>query len=332
MAAAAKADAVNDPLTRRNRSAEAPDRPAGREPTRREFWLAMACGLGAALIWGGFPAISRLGIQSQLNAFDITAIRYLVAGLVLLPVMLRRGFQGVPVPALLILCCGAGAPYLLLAAGGLSFAPASHFGVIGPSTMLLLTAFGGWLWQNDRFTKTRVFGMLLIVAGIFVMGWDGLRGLLAGDVVPAGRSVFLGDLMFVGAGAAWAAYTLATRHWRVAPLHSIAIVAVLSMLFYTPFYLWRFDTAPLLNAPPGEVALQAVFQGVLSAFVALFLYARAVSLLGSARGAVFAALVPATATLLAIPILDEWPTLLQLSGVGEVSVGMCFALGLVAAK
>ncbi len=330
MAAAAKADAVNDSPARRNSSAAATDSVA-REPGRREFWLAVVCGLGAALIWGGFPAISRLGIQSELNAFDITAIRYLVAGLVLSPVILRRGFQGVPVPALLILCCGAGAPYLLLAAGGLSFAPASHFGVIGPSTMLLLTAFGGWLWQNDRFTKIRVFGMLLIVAGIFVMGWDGLRGLLL-ETAPAGGSVFLGDLMFIGAGAAWAAYTLATRHWHVAPLHSIAIVAVLSMLFYTPFYLWRFDTTPLLNAAPGEVALQAVFQGILSAFVALFLYARAVSLLGSARGAVFAALVPATATLLAIPILDEWPSLLQMTGVAVVSVGMCFALGLFAAK
>ena len=87
-----------------------------------------------------------------------------------------------------------------------------------------------------------------------------------------------------------------------------------------------------VDAAPGEVALQAVFQGILSAFVALFLYARAVSLLGSARGAVFAALVPATATLLAIPILDEWPSLLQMTGVAVVSVGMCFALGLFAAK
>lgn len=296
----------------------------GRQPTTldtRNQLIAIFSGIGAALIWGGFPVISRLGIQSDLNAFDITAIRYAVAGLILLPVILRRGFQGLPIPVLLILFIGAGAPYLLLAAGGLAFAPASHFGVIAPSTMLVVAALGGWLWQNDRFTWTRIFGMFVIVLGIGVIGWDGLHA--------HGERMYLGDLMFVGAGCAWACYTLATRHWNVAPLHSIAIVAVFSMVLYVPAYFWRFGITALEQADIQEVAIQAAFQGVLSAFVALFLYARAVSILGSARGAVFAALVPAFATLLAIPVLAEWPTGLEIAGVGLVTAGMFFALGLI---
>ena len=50
-------------------------------------------------------------------------------------------------------------------------------------------------------------------------------------------------------------------------------------------------------------SIQAVFQGVLSAIVALLFYTRAVAILGAARGAVFAALVPTFSLLLAIPLL-----------------------------
>ncbi len=71
-----------------------------------------------------------------------------------------------------------------------------------------------------------------------------------------------------------------------------------------------------------------MFQGVLSAIVALLLYTRAVAILGAARGAVFAALVPTFSLLIAIPLLHETPTELQLVGVTFVTAGMVFALGL----
>jgi drug/metabolite transporter (DMT)-like permease len=71
-----------------------------------------------------------------------------------------------------------------------------------------------------------------------------------------------------------------------------------------------------------------VFQGLLSAVVALLFYTRAVAILGAARGAVFAALVPSFSLLLAIPMLHEIPTRLQLAGVVLVTAGMMFALGL----
>jgi drug/metabolite transporter (DMT)-like permease len=92
-------------------------------------------------------------------------------------------------------------------------------------------------------------------------------------------------------------------------------------------YAWVAG-ADLAAAPWREIAIQAVFQGVLSAIVALLAYTRAVAILGAARGAVFAALVPAFALLLAIPLLAERPTPLQLTGVAFVTVGMLLALGL----
>jgi drug/metabolite transporter (DMT)-like permease len=157
------------------------------------------------------------------------------------------------------------------------------------------------------------------MAGLVALGWDGLAN--HGDLT------WLGDAMFALGGLFWASYTIGLRVWRAEPLHATAVVGVLSMLLYIPGYAWLAGE-DLAAAPWREIVIQAVFQGVLSAVVALLLYTRAVAILGAARGAVFAALVPTFTLLLAIPVLKETPTELQLVGVVCATAGMVFALGL----
>lgn len=257
--------------------------------------------------------------NEALDAWDVTALRFGVAGLLLLPLFARRGLGSLrPGPAL-FLACGAGAPYVLLTAGGLAFAPAAHMGVITPSCMLLCSTLGAALILNERLTPARLAGALAIAMGIVALGWDGLAN--------HGELTWLGDAMFALGGLFWASYTIGSRVWRVDPLHATAVVGVLSMLVYLPPYAWFAGNA-LAAAPWREIAIQAVFQGVLSAIVALLLYTRAVALLGAARGAVFAALVPTFSLLIAIPLLHELPTPLQIAGVLFVTAGMVLALGL----
>ena len=283
-----------------------------------------AYGVLAALIWAGFPAITKLAMASNtLSAWDITALRFGTAGLILLPLFWRRRLGSLRTWHALLLACGAGAPYVLLTAGGLAFAPAGHMGVITPSCMLLCTTVGSWLILHDRLALGRVAGVLTILAGIVTLGWDGLAN--------HGERTWLGDAMFVLGGMFWASYTIASRVLKVEPLHATAVVAVLSMLLYVPGYAWLAGDS-LVAAPWREIVIQAVFQGLLSAVVALLLYTRAVALLGAARGAVFAALVPSFSLLLAVPLLGELPTRLQLVGVVLVTAGMVLALGLYDAK
>jgi drug/metabolite transporter (DMT)-like permease len=274
----------------------------------------------AALIWGGFPAITKLSMANDaLDAWDVTALRFGVAGLLLLPLLARRGLGNLGALPALFLACGAGAPYVLLTAGGLAFAPAGHMGVITPSCMLLCSTLGSRLILKEPLTASRIAGALAIAAGLVTLGWDGLKN--------HGELTWLGDAMFALGGLFWASYTVGSRIWRVDALHTTAVVGVLSMLLYIPGYAWLAG-ADLAAAPWREVVIQGVFQGVLSAVVALLLYTRAVAILGAARGAVFAALVPTFSLLLAIPLLHETPTQLQLAGVVFVTAGMVFALGL----
>jgi drug/metabolite transporter (DMT)-like permease len=257
--------------------------------------------------------------SDTLTAWDVTALRFGTAGLILLPLFLRVRLGALRSWQALALVCGAGAPYVLLTAGGLAFAPAGHMGLITPSCMLLCSTLGSRVFLGETLAAGRIVGVLTILCGLLLLGWDGLAN--------HGELTWLGDLMFAVGGAFWASYTLATRAWAVQPLHATAVVAVLSMALYVPGYAWLAGDA-MAHAPWREIAIQAVFQGLLSAVVALLLYTRAVALLGAARGAVFAALVPSFSLLVAVPLLGELPTRLQLAGVVLVTLGMLFALGL----
>src|SRR3954465_12342874 len=86
-------------------------------------------GLAAVSIWAGNIVVAGLGLRSSLTPWDISAIRFGVAGLLLAPYLLREGlaFDRLGWLGLEALVLG-GAPTVLLANYGLLFAPAAHAG------------------------------------------------------------------------------------------------------------------------------------------------------------------------------------------------------------
>ena len=104
-------------------------------------------------------------------------------------------------------------------------------------------------------------------------------------------------------------------------------LAWLHRLFSTlPVYA-MIAGATLFRAPLFDVALQAVVQGVLTAIVALLLYGRMVDILGATSGAAFVALTPAMTAVLAIPILDEWPSTTDWIAITLISLGVYLVSG-----
>jgi len=290
-------------------------------PTRTDqsFSSGAVYGTLAALIWGAWPVVSRLGVEQTLTPFDIAALRFGVAGIVLLPLLMRRGTGGASWLGITLLAGGAGVPYVLIMVGGLTMAPAGHAGVLTPSCMLVFSTLGSWLFLGDRLNRGRACGLAVIIGGVVMIGWQGLSN--------GGADTWTGDLMFVGGGLLWACYTVTSRTFSFDPIHATALVSVISMVLYLPAYL-ILGTPNLAAAPITEVGLHAVFQGLFAGILALFFYTRSVIILGAARGAVFAALVPGVAMLLAFPVLSEVPSPLELVGVVTVTVGMFYALGL----
>ena len=101
-------------------------------PTAAEYARGALYGLAAVSIWAGWIVVARLGLRTNLSPWDIAALRFAVAGPLLLPYLLRKGLalERVGWPAAAALVLGGGAPMVLLANAGLLFAPAAQAGAL----------------------------------------------------------------------------------------------------------------------------------------------------------------------------------------------------------
>ncbi len=271
-------------------------------------------GLAAVSIWAGNIVVAGVGLRSSLTPWDISAIRFVTAGLLLLPYLLRQGlaFERLGWIGLAALVLG-GAPTVLLANCGLQFAPAAHAGALFAGVMPLMVAMLAAAVLKEVLTWQQRVGFALIVSGVVGIVW--------GTGGTVGTSQNVGHLLFLGSAFGWACYTIALRRARLDGLHAAAISAVGSLLLYLPPYTYMAG-ASLFEAPPSAIALQALVQGLLTAVISYVLYGRAVSILGASSGAAFAALCPAMTALMAIPVLGEWPSAIDWMAIILISIGV----------
>jgi drug/metabolite transporter (DMT)-like permease len=278
-------------------------------------------GIFTALAWAGWIVITRLGVQTSLTPYDITALRFLVAGIVVLPHIFRHPSLFVRVGYLkaLVLAVSAGVPYVLMGTFGLSLAPATHAAILVPGAVPLFSVLLNWLILGNRPTKSRMFWLALILLGIFFIGWDSLT--------VNTLNYLRGDLMFLGAALLYASYTVASRLWMVMPLDAAAIINVISLVLYLPVYI-VFISSRFTEAPLRDIVFQAAYHGIITSIIVVVAYTHTIRVIGATKAASFIALVPAIATLLAVPVLNEIPSLPQCVGITATSFGM---LGIVLA-
>lgn len=288
---------------------------------RRSQHRGWLFGLVAATIWGGYLAVSRHGIAAGLDSWDLAFIRYIVAGALLLPWLLRnqpRHLAGIGWSRGIVMALLAGPLFVMIGTGGFIFAPLAHGAVIQLGTVTLMSALLSLWLVGERPTLLRVAGLLMLVAGLAVTAG---RSLLAGS-----DTAWIGDLMFAVAGSMWAFFTVLQRRWAVPPLAATAVVSVLSGLVFSPIYLMFEGLDAFRGVEPLLIAEQVVVQGLLSGIVALFAFSRAVEILGPGRAALFPALAPAVAILIGIPLTGEIPDVVQIAGLIILSTGLIIAV------
>lgn len=287
------------------------------------FAVGLACGLVVPFIWGGWIVASRFGVLNALTPYDVTALRVGIAAVIVMPLFLTRGFAGLPFWKAAVVSFGVGAPFALTSFGGMSLAPVIHAGVLTNGTMPIFAAIAGYFWLRQRPARVQIGGMFLIVAGSALIGGDSFN-------LQAEANQWIGDLLLIGAAVCFAVYMTALTAWNVRILQAIIAVPIISSALYLPVW-FLFLPSGLLRAetfPPWqEVALQAVYQGVVASFIVVILITRATRSVSPTTVAVFLAGSPALAVLFGIAILSEVPTPIAWAGLVVTTLGMVLAVG-----
>jgi drug/metabolite transporter (DMT)-like permease len=298
-------------------------------PDTRRLALGVAVGLLAASIGALYTVFARWGLARGLHAPDLTVLRYGVAGIVMLPVLWfawRRDASQFTARWRLWLAVSllAGVPFGLLMFGALQFAPASHAAVFPFAAMSVMgMLMSAWV-LGDKVTLRRAVGIVIVLGGLVVL--SGLDG------TSFTARAALGDAMFLAAGTLWAGFGILLRKNKLDPLLATAVISFSALVTYVPAYFAVSGSAGLFAAGASTFWVEALVQGLIAGAGTLYTYAKMVSLLGPSRAAVFPALAPGLAALMAWPVLGHMPTSHEAGGLTLAMLGLLIAVTAVGRK
>jgi drug/metabolite transporter (DMT)-like permease len=281
------------------------------QPNPRFGWLMMAITL---LIWSGFTLLSRMGAgHSALTAWDIGALRFVVAAMILIPVALWRGnicsYLHVK-PMVLAVFGGMG--YACLAYLGFAHAPAAHAAIWLNGFLPLVTALGAWALMGERPDRDIWISLAAIGAGLL-----GMAMLME---YQGSFYLALGDVFFIAAAVCWGVYTGLLRRWQMSPWDLMSAVAINSAWVYLPIY-WLFLPKGIAQASIGQIVTQGLFQGIMVVIVAMLTYVAAIRHLGAFRTGSVLAMAPLLAAVAAVSVLNEPLTPPILVGIAGMMIG-----------
>ena len=247
-----------------------------------------------ATIWAGFVLVSRIGGTGPLNAWDITALRFGTAALILLPAWLW--WRRVPLlnARMVALALIGGIGYAAFVYAGFRYAPAAHGALLVSGLLPFTMALCVWLVLHERPHGGMRAGLVLIALGVGLLAFDTLAHPVDGAAALRGSHVWLGDAFLVAGSLCWALYSVLIKRWQIGPWETTIGVALMAGAIYLPVYVLLLPKN-MAAADTGTILLQAVYQGVLVVIVAMVLYLQAMARLGPARLGAFMAMVPAVA-------------------------------------
>ena len=287
----------------------------------RDALFGVLCGTGAALAWAAGFVAAKHGVSIGFTPADLAFDRFFWSGLLLMPVALRQGIAdlgGLGWRRGLFMSVLAGPPQALLAYSGFVLVPLGHGTTIQPACAALFGLILATVMLHEKATLPRIVGGAIIIGGLMVFGWESL--------VTIGHEGVGGDALFVTAGFFWALFGTLLRSYRMSGTRAIAVVGFLSVAVYAPFYVIFIGFHNMFQISLAENLAQILIQGIFAGVLPIYLFARAVILLGAGRAATFPALVPGFGLLIGFLALGVVPSVPQLIGFALVVVGFRFVV------
>ena len=248
-------------------------------------------------IWGGFTILSRLNLHWHVSAWDLVAMRFAIAFLILMPVLLYKkdlAFLWHPRP--IILALTGGLAYCLTVYTAFLHAPAAHAAIFLNGCIPLCTAVAAYLLFKQPFDKHTWLSLSIMLSALALMSYLMLH--------EQASAFGLGDILFFLSAVWWGIFTVLLKQWKLSAWHSMASVAIWSALIYLPIYI-LFIPKHFQEAEPVHLLVQGVFHGVLVVIIATLTYVAAIERLGAFKTGSIVTLAPFIAAVIAVPLLNE---------------------------
>jgi drug/metabolite transporter (DMT)-like permease len=188
------------------------------------------------------------------------------------------------------------------------------------SSIPLFIVLCSWILERERASLRQVAGMLVSLAGIFVILSRGdPRALLS-------LELHAGDAWILLAMPAWGVYSVLLKR-RPAELGGIAflfVLALVGMAMLAPGAAWMaLQTPPSLPAP--REALGVLYIGLAASILAYICWNRGVEVVGANAAGFTVHLLPAFGTVLAIIFLGESFAGFHAAGIATILAGVLLA-------
>ena len=248
-------------------------------------------------IWGGFTILSRLNLHWHVSAWDLVAMRFAIAFIILMPVLLYKkdlAFLWHPRPVILALT--GGLAYCLTVYTAFLHAPAAHAAIFLNGCIPLCTAVAAYLLFKQPFDKHTWLSLSIMLSALALMSYLMLH--------EQASAFGLGDILFFLSAVWWGIFTVLLKQWKLSAWYSMASVAIWSALIYLPIYI-LFIPKHFQEAEPVHLLIQGVFHGVLVVIIATLTYVAAIERLGAFKTGSIVTLAPFIAAVIAVPLLNE---------------------------
>ena len=248
-------------------------------------------------IWGGFTILSRLNLHWHVSAWDLVAMRFAIAFIILMPVLVYKkdlAFLWHPRPVILALT--GGLAYCLTVYTAFLHAPAAHAAIFLNGCIPLCTAVAAYLLFKQPFDKHTWLSLSIMLSALALMSYLMLH--------EQASAFGLGDILFFLSAVWWGIFTVLLKQWKLSAWHSMASVAIWSALIYLPIYI-LFIPKHFQEAEPVHLLVQGVFHGVLVVIIATLTYVAAIERLGAFKTGSIVTLAPFIAAVIAVPLLNE---------------------------
>ena len=229
-------------------------------------------------------------------------LRFAIATLMLLLILLWKEKQ-IPIPTpsqfagLAALGLTGVLGYNLCLLIGLETVSSSRSSVIVASNPVFITLMSV-LFLGDRLTRRKLIGIGLSVSGAVLVAshgsWNNLTDFSSGD------------LAILVCAICWATYSVIGRYVLnfLSPLVSVTYASAIGLSMLLPFALYTADFQTVYSLDT-SVWIAIIYMGVFGTVCAFLLYYQGIQALGVVRAGAFINLIPVSAIMLALFILNE---------------------------